>query len=118
MAFRLKPALRWLHRWVGLTVGALFVLVAISGTLLLFQPQFFLWAHGEMIPAHLSQDVGSAERWLENARAAVPDLHELVVIYRPHHEHNVSDAGMLIFGGREPGGYGKLGLAAVLVAPG
>jgi uncharacterized iron-regulated membrane protein len=113
----LNSALRWMHRWTGLTLGAIFVVVGLSGTLLLFQSNFFRWAHGDLIPPGLSQEVGSVDRWVANARAAVPDLHEIVAIWIPQHEHNVSDAGMLIFGGREPGGLGNLGLAAVLVAP-
>jgi uncharacterized iron-regulated membrane protein len=113
----LNAALRWMHRWTGLTLGAIFVIVGLSGTLLLFQPQFFRWAHGDLIPPGLSQEIGSVDRWVANARKAVPDLHEIDAIWIPQHEHNVSDAGMLIFGGREPGGLGNLGLAAVLVAP-
>lgn len=40
MAFALspiKPGLTWLHRWTGLTLGLLFVLIGLSGSLLVFQ---------------------------------------------------------------------------------
>jgi uncharacterized iron-regulated membrane protein len=116
-ADRLKPALRFVHRWIGLTLGVLFAIVGLSGSLLLFQPQMFRWAHGEMIPAQLSSSVGSVDRWLENARASAPGLAGPVAIWPPHTDHNVSNAGMLIFDNDEPGGLGKLGLVAVLVAP-
>ncbi|WP_228896273.1 PepSY-associated TM helix domain-containing protein [Pseudoduganella aquatica] len=32
-----KPALVWLHRWAGLTLGLLFVLMGLSGALLVFE---------------------------------------------------------------------------------
>lgn len=114
---RLRPALRWVHRWLGLTLGLIFTAVALSGSLLLFQPQFFEWAHGEMIPDDLAQTPGSVDAWLENGRAALPELGMLIAIWRPHVAHNVSDAGMLIFAGREPGGLGNMGFAGVLIAP-
>jgi uncharacterized iron-regulated membrane protein len=113
----LKSVLMWIHRWLGLTLGVVFAVVALSGTLLLFQPQFFRWTHGEMIPGGLSPVPGSVDRWVDNARAAVPGLHGPIAIWPPHFDHNVSDAGMLIFDGRAPGGLGNTGFAAVLVAP-
>lgn len=114
---RLRPALRWLHRWLGLTVGTVFAVVALSGSLLLFQPLYFDWAHGEMIPPGLEQEPGSIDAWVENGRAAAPGLGEPIAIWRPRVSHNISDAGMLIFGGRQPGGLGNMGFLAVLVAP-
>src|SRR5690348_11288424 len=50
---KIHAALRWVHRWIGLTLGLIFVVVAASGTLLFFQPQFFRLAYGEMIPREL-----------------------------------------------------------------
>lgn len=32
-----RPAMVWLHRWAGLTLGLLFVLMGLSGTLLVFE---------------------------------------------------------------------------------
>lgn len=32
-----RPGLSWLHRWAGLTLGLLFVLIGLSGSLLVFQ---------------------------------------------------------------------------------
>lgn len=114
---RLKPALLSIHRWLGLSFGIVFAIVALSGTLLLFQPQLFRWAHGDMIPAGLSPVPGSIDRWVESARAAVPGMHGPIAIWPPHFDHNVSDAAMVVFEGSEPGGFGNTGLAAVLVAP-
>jgi uncharacterized iron-regulated membrane protein len=113
----LWATLRWVHRWLGLTLGLVFTAVALSGSLLLFQPQFFEWAHGEMIPDSLAQKPGSVDAWVANGRAAVPELGDPIAIWRPHVSHNVSDAGMLIFAGLEPGGLGNMGFAGVLIAP-
>jgi uncharacterized iron-regulated membrane protein len=113
----LWATLRWVHRWLGLTLGLVFTAVALSGSLLLFQPQFFEWAHGEMIPDSLAQKPGSVDAWVANGRAAVPELGDPIAIWRPHVSHNISDAGMLIFAGLEPGGLGNMGFAGVLIAP-
>lgn len=114
-----RSVLLWLHRWIGLTLGMIFAVVALSGSLLLFQAQYFTWAHGEMIPENLSPEPRFIDRWVENARAALPDAQKLspIVIWPPHIDHNVSDAGSVVFGGREPGGLGNMGLVSVLVAP-
>jgi uncharacterized iron-regulated membrane protein len=109
--------MRWTHRWIGLSVGLVLVVISLSGSVLLFQPQLFRWVHGEMIPAHLPQQMGSIDRWIANAHAAVPSLHGPIVIWPPHTSHNVSDAGMVVFSGATPGGIGHLGLVGVLVAP-
>lgn len=112
-----RSFLRWLHRWIGLTVGLVFATVSLSGAVLLFQPQFFLWAHGDMIPDNLSPAPGSIDAWVENARTAVPDLGLPIAIWRPHVGHNESEAGMLVFAGRERGGLGNMGFVGAYVAP-
>jgi uncharacterized iron-regulated membrane protein len=114
---KLHAALRWVHRWIGLTLGVIFVVVALSGSLLLFQPQFFRLAYGELIPRNLPQEMRAIDRWVANGHAAVPKLLGPVAIWGPHVEHNVSDAGMMVFAGGTPGGFGKAGLVGVLVAP-
>ena len=114
---KIYAVLRWVHRWIGLTLGLIFVVVALSGSLLLFQPQFFRMAYGEMIPRDLPQEMRAVDRWVVNGRAAVPKLLGPVAIWGPHVEHNVSDAGMMVFAGGTPGGFGKAGLMGVLVAP-
>ena len=115
--FRVRSTLRSVHRWLGLSLGMLFAVVSVSGSLLLFQPKFFAWAHGELIPEGLDPAPGSLDAWVQNARAAVPDLKGPTFIWSPHVDHNVTDAGMLIFPGRPPRGFGNSGLTAVLVAP-
>lgn len=40
-----------------------------------------------------------------------------VAVWAPHVEHNVTPAGMLVFGGQTPGGLGNMGFAGVLVKP-
>jgi len=110
-------SLRWLHRWVGLTVGLIFAVVSVSGSLLLFQPQFFDWAHGHLMPASARlQPVGSLDTWVANAKTATPGLVP-IAIWPPHADHNVSDVGMIIMAGRPPGGLGNMGFAGVLLAP-
>src|SRR5437870_6647342 len=98
---RIKSVLRSAHRWIGLTLGVLLTVISLSGSLLLFQPAFFRWAHGDLIPDNLPQQMGSVDQWVRTARAAVPGLHGPIAIWRPHADHNVSDAGMLLFSGRE-----------------
>jgi uncharacterized iron-regulated membrane protein len=114
---RLRTTLRWLHRWIGLTLGLIFAAVSLSGSLLLFQEEFFEWAHGEMIPDGLSAEIGSLDAWIENAKAAAPGLGQPTIAMAPHVSHNVTDAGMVFFMGLEPGGFGNMGLLAVLVEP-
>lgn len=105
-----------LHRWVGLTLGLVLAVVCLSGASLLFQPQFFRWAHGDLIPPGMSQQLGSIDTWVKNANAAVPMLGAPLYIWAPRTSHNLSDAGMVLYKD-EPGGLGKLGLTGVLVAP-
>ncbi len=113
----LRATLRWIHRWIGLTLGLLFAAVSVSGSLLLFQEEFFEWAHGEVIPDGLSPEPGSLDAWVANAKAAAPGLGEPISIFMPHVSHNVSDAGMVFFSAPNPGGFGNMGLLSVLVVP-
>jgi uncharacterized iron-regulated membrane protein len=113
----IKATLRWAHRWFGLSAGLVLVILGASGTLLLFQSQYFAWAHGRLIPDHLSQQLGSIDRWVAQARAAVPGMHGPVYIWSPRNDHNLSNAGMLMFQGNTPGGFGHMGAVSVLVAP-
>lgn len=117
VAVQPRAVLHKVHRWIGLTLGVLFALAGVTGGLLLFQPQFFRWAHGSLIPPGLSEKPGSIDRWVQNARAAVPYLQGPLDVWPPHVSHNLSDAGMVLFYGRAPGGFGRTGFAAVLVAP-
>lgn len=113
----LNGALVWTHRWVGLTLGVILTVICASGSALFFQRQFWEWSHGQLTPRDMSTTVGSIGRWIENGQRAVPDLGAPVAVWAPHVEHNQSRAGMLIFGGRPPGGLGQMGFVAVLVAP-
>lgn len=45
---RLRAALKWLHLWLGLTLGTAFALVALSGTVLAFQRELALWAYPQL----------------------------------------------------------------------
>lgn len=112
----MRAGLMWLHRWIGLTLGLVLALICLSGAALLFQPQFFRWAHGDLIPPGMSQQLGSIDVWVKNANAAVPTLGAPLYVWAPRVSHNLSDAGMVLYRDT-PGGLGKLGLIGVLVAP-
>ncbi|MGO1071858.1 PepSY-associated TM helix domain-containing protein [Lysobacter sp. CA199] len=45
---RIRAALKWLHLWLGLSAGALFAIVALSGTVLAFQRELALWAYPQL----------------------------------------------------------------------
>lgn len=110
-------ALRWVHRWIALTLGTMLTVIALSGSLLFFQPQFFRWAHGEMIPERPVQTIGSIDQWVKNAKVAAPGLEGPIAIWPPHVHHNISDVGMVLFRGLEPGRFGESGWLGVLVSP-
>ncbi len=42
---RLRAGLSWLHLWIGLTVGTLFAVLGLSGTVLTFHPELLLAQH-------------------------------------------------------------------------
>lgn len=42
---RLRATLSWLHLWAGLTIGTLFALVALAGTVLVFHQDLLRWQH-------------------------------------------------------------------------
>lgn len=52
---RLRAVLQWLHLWLGLSLGTVFALVALSGTVLTFQRELGLWAYPQ-----LQRDAGIA----------------------------------------------------------
>lgn len=45
---RLRAALSWLHLWAGLTVGTLFALVSLAGTVLVFHTDLLRWQHPQL----------------------------------------------------------------------
>lgn len=45
---RVRAALSWLHLWVGLTVGTLFALVGLSGSVLVFHADLLQWQHPQL----------------------------------------------------------------------
>ncbi|MGH8241331.1 MAG: PepSY domain-containing protein, partial [Steroidobacteraceae bacterium] len=111
---RIKTGLRWVHRWMALTLGVILTIVSLSGSLLLFQDHFFRWAHCELVPAKLSQEVKSLDQWVANADKAVgAGAHGPIAFWPPRYDHNLSDAGMLMYeSGREAGGFSNLAYTA------
>lgn len=47
-AWRIRPVLRWLHLWLGLSAGLVFAAVSLTGTVLAFQSELLLAAHPEL----------------------------------------------------------------------
>lgn len=45
---RLRAALSWLHLWLGLSVGAVFAVVGLSGTVLAFHTDLLTWQHPQL----------------------------------------------------------------------
>lgn len=53
---RVRAALKWLHLWLGLSVGLVFALVALSGTVLAFQRELLAWSQPQLASAPLPTD--------------------------------------------------------------
>ncbi|CAN7395182.1 PepSY domain-containing protein [Pseudoduganella sp. LjRoot289] len=85
MRQKLRPAMSWLHRWAGMTLGLLFVLMGLSGSLLVFEheldealnPQLF---HGGGCAAPLDVDTVAAKVQAQWPKAKVG------FVYLPRHE--------------------------------
>ncbi|HEY0662118.1 MAG TPA: PepSY-associated TM helix domain-containing protein [Lysobacter sp.] len=45
---RFRAALSWLHLWVGLTVGTVFALIGLSGSVLAFHTDLLRWQHPQL----------------------------------------------------------------------
>ena len=113
---RLRSALHWLHRWLGLSLGLIFAVVALTAVC--------SCSNRSISRGRTANDSGRScvgtwfiDAWVENGRATVPGLGEPIAIWRPHVSHNVSEAGMVISAGLDPGGLGNMGLVGILVAP-
>lgn len=50
---RLRAVLKWLHLWLGLSVGLVFAIVALSGTVLAFQREILAWSQPQLTAAPL-----------------------------------------------------------------
>lgn len=55
-ARRLRGVLSWLHLWVGLGVGALFALIGLSGTVLVFHDDLLRWQHPQLVAQEARAD--------------------------------------------------------------
>ncbi|RPE80925.1 PepSY-associated TM helix domain-containing protein [Vulcaniibacterium tengchongense] len=64
---RLRAALSWLHLWAGLSVGTLFALVSLSGTVLVFHSDLLRLRHPQLAQhapvADAAVLAGLVERW-------------------------------------------------------
>ncbi len=65
----------WLitHRWLGLTVGLLFVLIGLSGSLLVFQHVLDEWLNPELLVIHSSGSRLPLQKIVDAAQQACPD---------------------------------------------
>jgi uncharacterized iron-regulated membrane protein len=83
-----RPAMAWLHRWAGLTLGLLFVLMGLTGTLLVFEheidealnPQLFHSAPASACSAPLTPDTAAAAVQAQWPKARVGG------VFLPRHE--------------------------------
>lgn len=64
---RLRAALSWLHLWVGLSVGTVFALVALTGTVLVFHTDLLRLQHPQLAQHEARADsrvlAALVERW-------------------------------------------------------
>lgn len=72
-----KPRLRklWLtaHRWLGLTVGLLFVLLGLTGSLLVFDHAIDEWLHPELLLSQSAATARPLSELLAAAEGATPE---------------------------------------------
>ena len=47
---KLRGFLRWAHRWVGVVLGLILVVVAVTGALLVFDRTLTRWQHPGLYP--------------------------------------------------------------------
>lgn len=66
---RLRAALAWLHLWVGLGVGAVFAVVGLSGSVLVFHDDLLRWQHPELTAQQAYVDGAVLARVLEREAA-------------------------------------------------
>lgn len=63
----IRATLSWLHLWAGLSVGLLFALIALSGTVLVFHTELLRWQHPQLTRHAPVADgrvlAGLIERW-------------------------------------------------------
>jgi uncharacterized iron-regulated membrane protein len=67
----LRPRWKWLHRWLGLGLGLWFVLVGLTGALLVWRDALDAWMNPELFGAALPKDGSTAldlDTLLEQAR--------------------------------------------------
>lgn len=61
---RLRAALSWLHLWVGLSVGAAFAVIGLSGTVLVFHADLLTWQQPQLAAHAPVADAAVLERVL------------------------------------------------------
>ena len=92
---KLRASLLWAHRWVGVALGLLLVVVAVTGGLLVFDRTLTRWQHPDLYPKtpRTGQAVPIA-RSIENLVAGQPGVRVQGIIL-PRHD---GDALMLFAG--------------------
>jgi len=68
---RLRHAVRWVHLWLGLSLGGLFVLLGLTGSILAFYPEVDALLHPEIRVE--SEAAPDWDRALATVRTAFPD---------------------------------------------
>jgi uncharacterized iron-regulated membrane protein len=67
---RLRAVLSWLHLWVGLGVGAVFAVIGLSGSVLVFHDELLHWQHPQLAAFEPQADGRVLARIIERETAA------------------------------------------------
>jgi uncharacterized iron-regulated membrane protein len=77
-AVNTRKALRWLHRWLGLLGGSFFVLLGLTGSVLVYEPELQRWLrpafHAPLADVEASRPTISYEAVFTQAKAALPPM--------------------------------------------
>ena len=87
---RLRAVLSWLHLWVGLSVGVVFALVAITGTVLVFHTDLLRLQHPQLAQHAAVADgrvlAGLVERWRPEGLRTLDLPHDDLPVWQGYFE--------------------------------
>jgi len=71
----------WFHRYLGLIAGLLFIIVGLTGSLLVFSQEIDQFFHPHLLQVEPQQQIISAQKAVEIAQSHYPDLkiHRIIV---------------------------------------
>ncbi len=101
-SWSLRPLLRRLHKWVSLLVGALLLVVVLSGVVVLFAPEIDQLTKPELYRATPTEHPVSFETALAAVNRAHPDF-EATIVVRNRGIYDVWDKDFLRHAAVDPG---------------